>query len=209
MKDYRVEVKVKNNKLWQHMARTGYSNAARLSRESGVSYPTLIKYLNLKATPLLLSGEWSRSILQLAGFLRCMPEDLFPPQHLEVPLEKNSGAVEMSLEEVTALPGSLMALTDDRTPETAMMDAEVHILLKDAIHCLTEREQEVLNFRWGLDGTVMTLRETGARLGITKERIRQIEKRALVKLRGEAHKTTLNAKPIKAAALALRAARNG
>jgi RNA polymerase primary sigma factor len=49
---------------------------------------------------------------------------------------------------------------------------------------LTEREKEVLRLRFGLeDGHPYTLEEVGRRFGVTRERIRQIEAKALRKLR--------------------------
>ncbi len=50
--------------------------------------------------------------------------------------------------------------------------------------CLTEREREILKTRFGLeDGEPQTLAETGKKMGVSRERIRQIEKRALQKLK--------------------------
>ena len=49
---------------------------------------------------------------------------------------------------------------------------------------LTDREKQVLRFRFGLeDGHPYTLEEVGRRFGVTRERIRQIEAKALRKLR--------------------------
>ena len=46
------------------------------------------------------------------------------------------------------------------------------------------RDRQVLSLRFGLDGEVaLTLRETSLRLGISRERVRQIEIRALARLR--------------------------
>jgi RNA polymerase sigma factor (sigma-70 family) len=47
---------------------------------------------------------------------------------------------------------------------------------------LSDREREVLRARYGLDGPEQTLREIGDRLGLSHERVRQIERRALTKL---------------------------
>ena len=64
----------------------------------------------------------------------------------------------------------------------------VHELLKDEISdvllTLTEREEQVLRLRFGLDdGSSKTLEEVGQMFGVTRERIRQIEAKALRKLR--------------------------
>ena len=64
----------------------------------------------------------------------------------------------------------------------------IHELLKDEISSvlltLTEREEQVLRLRFGLDdGSCKTLEEVGQMFGVTRERIRQIEAKALRKLR--------------------------
>ncbi len=65
--------------------------------------------------------------------------------------------------------------------------ATVEILkeeIKDVLKTLQKREQEVLELRFGLiDGTSYTLEEVGKRFNVTRERIRQIEAKALRKLR--------------------------
>jgi len=75
---------------------------------------------------------------------------------------------------------------DERTmsPE----EYTIHEMLKDEISdvllTLTEREEQVLRLRFGLDdGSCKTLEEVGQMFGVTRERIRQIEAKALRKLR--------------------------
>ena len=70
----------------------------------------------------------------------------------------------------------------------APADAASYQLLKeqleDVLHTLTERESRVLQLRFGLDdGRSRTLEEVGREFGVTRERIRQIEAKALRKLR--------------------------
>ena len=75
---------------------------------------------------------------------------------------------------------------DDRTPGPA--DATSNALLaealKEILDTLTDREAEVLRMRFGMyDGRTHTLEEVGQSFGVTRERIRQIENKAIRKLR--------------------------
>ena len=77
-------------------------------------------------------------------------------------------------------------IQDDNVPVPA--DAAAQILLKEqlveVLGTLTEREQKVLRLRFGLDdGRARTLEEVGKEFNVTRERIRQIEAKALRKLR--------------------------
>lgn len=77
-------------------------------------------------------------------------------------------------------------IQDDNMPVPA--DAAAYILLKEqlveVLDTLTDREQKVLRLRFGLDdGRARTLEEVGREFNVTRERIRQIEAKALRKLR--------------------------
>jgi RNA polymerase primary sigma factor len=77
-------------------------------------------------------------------------------------------------------------IEDDKVP--GPVDAAARQLLKEqvrgALSVLSEREREVLEMRFGLrDGQEHTLEEVGKHFGVTRERIRQIEAKALRKLR--------------------------
>lgn len=69
-------------------------------------------------------------------------------------------------------------------PESAAEDAALYHDLRKALSSLTEREQKVIELRFGLkDGRQRTLEEVGEQFHVTRERIRQIEAKALRKLR--------------------------
>ena len=78
-------------------------------------------------------------------------------------------------------------IPDDRTqsPEDAAVDDVLRSEMELALGRLDPREKQVLKWRYGLDGTgrPQTLEEVARRLKLTRERIRQIESRALRKMR--------------------------
>lgn len=79
-------------------------------------------------------------------------------------------------------------LTDDRDkgPEALMMEADDLERVFDRLDALDDRESMVIRMRFGLgDHEPMTLREVGESLGLTRERVRQLETLALRKLTSE------------------------
>jgi RNA polymerase primary sigma factor len=70
------------------------------------------------------------------------------------------------------------------SPADAALVSMLRIEVEDVLNTLTPRERRVLQLRFGLiDAHELTLQEVGQRLGVTRERIRQIETNALRKLR--------------------------
>lgn len=70
------------------------------------------------------------------------------------------------------------------SPTTAAEDSMLRQQLKNALDTLTPREEKVIEMRYGLsDGAGRTLEEVGKEFNVTRERIRQIESKALKKLR--------------------------
>lgn len=70
------------------------------------------------------------------------------------------------------------------TPIEDSSRLELEALLKNCMHLLNDREQEVLRWRFGLNGREdLTLEDIGKRFDVTRERIRQIEAKALKKIR--------------------------
>ncbi|MEM7008281.1 MAG: sigma-70 family RNA polymerase sigma factor [Thermodesulfobacteriota bacterium] len=71
------------------------------------------------------------------------------------------------------------------TPDYAVAKATLTIKIKDALSTLTPREEQILKMRFGIDfESTFTLDEIGQHFELTRERIRQIEKRSLEKLEG-------------------------
>jgi RNA polymerase primary sigma factor len=80
--------------------------------------------------------------------------------------------------------GDFIQDTGSPDPEAATTEVLMNEELRKQISTLPEREQEVLNLRYGLgDEDPMTLNEVGNRMGITRERARQLEAQAIDRLR--------------------------
>ena len=76
------------------------------------------------------------------------------------------------------------------SPEQYAYREQLKESLREVLSTLTEREENVIRMRFGLDnGQPMTLEEVGQKFGVTRERIRQIEAKAIRKLK---HPTRLN-----------------
>ena len=75
-------------------------------------------------------------------------------------------------------------ISNQRAPATLSERHGIRSRLKDAMSILSEREAQIVQMRFGLtDGRPMTLEEIGTHFDVTRERIRQIESRALAKMR--------------------------
>jgi RNA polymerase primary sigma factor len=90
--------------------------------------------------------------------------------------------------------GDLIAATDAIDPHAVAEASALKKHVAEALAELTPREQRILHMRFGLAGmTEHTLEEVGKTFGVTRERIRQIEARALEKLRRPSRSSKLKA----------------
>ncbi len=88
--------------------------------------------------------------------------------------------------------GDFVEDNDSPTPSDSASDSLLREQLCTILHTLTPREEQVIKLRFGLeDGRPRTLEEVGKKFEITRERIRQIEAKALRKLRHPSRSKTL------------------
>jgi RNA polymerase primary sigma factor len=113
-------------------------------------------------------------------------ESGFTPQRVQELLElvQDPVSLETPVGDGESLYGDLVEDTKTAGPDVVTADRLRSSELAEALERLNPRMRHVLSHRFGLDGQVpQTLEEVGAGLGITRERVRQLESRALRELR--------------------------
>jgi RNA polymerase primary sigma factor len=129
---------------------------------------------------------------ELAAKLEREPSDEEVAKESGVPIEqieeiRDAGRAVTSLDKPIGEEGET-AFGDLLASDELLPEEEVHLslseeLLRKTVDELPETERDVLRLRYGIDGDEPTpLRETGKRLGMSPERVRQIESKALAKL---------------------------
>jgi RNA polymerase primary sigma factor len=78
--------------------------------------------------------------------------------------------------------GDLFADQESVDPQTAALDTVRGLAVRKAVETLPERERRIVELRFGFDGDVQSLEAIGRELGITRERVRQLEAEAFAKL---------------------------
>ncbi|MFO7274995.1 MAG: RNA polymerase sigma factor RpoD [Symbiobacteriaceae bacterium] len=130
----------------------------------------LVQELGREPTPEEIAKEMGIEPEKVREIMKIAQE----PVSLETPIG----------EEEDSHLGDFIEDEDALAPAEAASQLLLREQLEDVLHTLTDREQKVLRLRFGLDdGRQRTLEEVGQVFGVTRERIRQIEAKALRKLR--------------------------
>ena len=102
MKNYRIDLKVKNNNILSMIDYYGYTSVADFSNKNNFHPGSVGKYVNLKESPLCVDGQLKKSANDICIALKVSPDMLWPKE-MEVVLEKNTGSIDLDLSEVQAL----------------------------------------------------------------------------------------------------------
>jgi len=130
----------------------------------------LLQELGREPTPDEIAQEMDISEERVREIMKIAQE----PVSLETPIG----------EEEDSHLGDFIEDEDAQAPSDAASFMLLREQLEDVLDTLTPREEKVLRLRFGLeDGRSRTLEEVGKEFGVTRERIRQIEAKALRKLR--------------------------
>jgi hypothetical protein len=192
--EFELTLRLRNNLLKRRRRELGLK-PRELAKSIGISYWKYLEYEGLKTSPLRSGktrGEspWRPSALAIADFYCCSPTELWPTAILSVTTPK----VVREMDAKKLMAAMSVQPAELPSPEQCVGDAEMVAAVGSMLEQLEPREAKVLRLRFGIgpDGDdPMTLSEIGKHISLERhpghavgpERVRQIESRALGKIR--------------------------
>jgi RNA polymerase sigma factor (sigma-70 family) len=180
MKEFRLKVSVRNNLLLSAIEAQGYTSVAEFERACGLGMGRINNLVAMRDAPILQSGEFSQNAKLVMEVLGAAPTDLWTEQQLTIKLKTNSGERAIDANLVQHLLEQKSRNDYLPSPEDSLLAAETSAIVNEVLGTLKPREKDVLQQRFVNDST---LQEVGNHHGLSKERIRAIESKALRKLR--------------------------
>ena len=173
----RIISKVRNNRLMEAREQIGMS-APQFAEQVGMSYGLYIRIEGLKQTP----SEWAAALLSEATGIGV--DELFPSYLDGLKTTTSVRTIpESKMLSLTGLDPYLLT-TGPEDVEDNVNKRELKEALNKSLGELVDRERFIIESRFGLNGDdPMTLESVGKILGVSKERIREIEAKAMKKLR--------------------------
>lgn len=184
MSEYRIDVKVRNNIILHKIEKAGYKTLGGFLRLNNITkyMNTLCDVVAMKRSPLNYKGEFLPAIIEIAELLNCTPEDLFSDIQMQTVLKNNKRSIQVNEAEMRFM---LDQQNNTKLLEDIVHDNRLPNVIEETLNTLTPREQKIIEMRMGLGEyhREHTLAEIGIEFGVQSERIRQIEAKALRKLR--------------------------
>lgn len=153
------------------MEKCGITSVVELSERSGIPYEVLFNLVTMEV-PFYNEKEkrWEKAAIELADFFGSFPGDFFGEENRERILQEIQESVD-----IFSVGGT------QRSPEEIVQERE-------RLGVLSEKEKDILEKRLGLKGgRGMTLKKVGETRGISSQRVKYIEERALSKLKYPCH----------------------
>lgn len=185
MKEYRVKVTVRNNLLLSAIENAGYKSQTEFAKASGLKPQEVSDMIAMRLPPIGMNGNFCYVAIAIMEALGAAPTDLWTSEQMTIKLRRNTIEKELSKEAILeAIQNESGALLGVVSPEEIIQQNQKRKVIEETVNTLTPTEIKVLNMRYGLhDGKEKTLEEVGKEFHFTRERIRQIEAKALRKMR--------------------------
>jgi len=171
MEDFNVKITVRNNRLLQAI-RKKYESVADLSRKMGRSQGAVNALVTMKVKPINEKG-WTELASDVAAMVGKEPVEIWPEHLQDIRLSTSTSEFTIDMDGVKQI-------MSDNSTEKMIAHSQV---LQQLDTRLNDTQKKVIDMRFNQN---MSLEETGKVLGLSRERVRQIECKSLRMMRYDA-----------------------
>lgn len=175
--EVRIKARAQNNLLLT-MIEKEYHSIKEFCIKNNLPYSSVYSVVNLAIDYKNSTGGYRKVCIDIATAFKVLPDMIFPDSFDLIEknrIEKTVCISDLSLEESNAI---LLP-----SPEDVAIRNEKIKTIRDVLTMLEARDQEVIRLRYGIDCEPHTLKEIGELMNISFNRVRQIEHRALGRMR--------------------------
>ena len=178
MKDYRIKITIRNERLLYPIEKMGYKSVAKFCKDKKLNISRVYKILNGKYPPIDKNKDLKPDVLELLGILNLNIDNAFTKRQLNG-FKRTSFTIKVDETQLLKLTSPI------KNQEQKLIEKQVTSALSETlVKYLTPREERVLRMRFGLGPIkIHTLDEIGGHYLVSRERIRQLELRAIKKLK--------------------------
>ena len=171
MEDFNVKITVRNNRLLQAI-RKKYESVADLSRKMGRSQGAVNALVTMKVKPINEKG-WTELASDVAAMVGKEPVEIWPENLQDIRLSTSTSEFTIDMDGVKQI-------MSDNSTEKMIAHSQV---LQQLDTRLNDTQKKVIDMRFKQN---MSLEETGKVLGLSRERVRQIECKSIRRMRYDA-----------------------
>jgi RNA polymerase primary sigma factor len=182
MKEYKIEIKIKNNLLYQKILDTGCKSVAGFCRKYKLHQQQVGEIIRMQRPLIDSDGKWILIVNRLCEVFSCEPEDIITEEQKYI-IENKKIELYADAQEL-----AFLANNSDKFSSIEYVDDEIDSVtinkeLMEQLSYLKPREKKVLEMRFGINGKKdCSLDEVSKEFNITREMVRQIEFKALRKM---------------------------
>jgi len=178
MQDYRVKITIRNERLLAAIEGMGFESVAKFCAEHILDYTKTSEIIRGRLKPINEDGKLNNKVENLLNILGLDIKDAFTPKQLQG-FKNTSYEIKVKEKELRQLVNPV------KNQELKYIETEVQEKISEVLTIrLTPREEKIIRMRFGIGlDTEHTLEEVGLKFSVNRERIRQIEAKAIRKLK--------------------------
>lgn len=183
MDEFRVKVTVRNNLLLTAIEKAGFKAQSDFAKAINYTPQEINSLVAMREAPITSGGIFTAKAQAIMEYLGACPTDLWTAEQLNMKLKKNSSDMFMGLGQLKLVLDAVNTPQLEVDMDKPIFDEQSKNVIGDMLDSLTPREAKILKLRFGIDCEEHTLDDLATLFDLTRERVRQLEAKALKKMR--------------------------